>query len=169
MAALPSLKSHIVGFIIGSPLAPCQKRSVNCFCVAGSLVNDSVGTVHDFAHGRFANFRHNAANFGKGRDGKRAVDQFIAKGACAFRIVLGDESDDFFQIAHGLRRQNYFETHASTSLWPSCAGVPSPRAACSRAVWMPASSSISRAISASDISSGSLLTNSRTVSRLLMC
>jgi hypothetical protein len=92
----------------------------------------------------------------------------MAESARAFRIVFGDECDDGFQIAYGLRGENYFETHASTSLRASCAGIPSRRRACSRAVCRPASSSISRAISTSDISSGSLLTNSMTVSRLLM-
>jgi len=78
------------------------------------------------------------------------------------------DTEDGFQIVQGLRRENYFEAHVSTSLRASWAGMPSLRRACSRAVWRPASHSIWRAISASVISSGSLLTNSMTVSRLLI-
>src|ERR1035437_6604238 len=125
-------------------------------------------SVNDFADSWLANLRHNTAKFGKSGDGKRAVNQFIAKSAGASGIVFGDEGDDFFQIVQRLWRDDYFAAHASTSLRASSAGIPSRRRACSRAVWMPASSSTSRAISGSDIPSGNLLTNSMIVSRLLM-
>ena len=76
--------------------------------------------------------------------------------------------DDFFQIVQRLRSKNYFAAHESTNLRASSGENPSSRAACPRAFWTPASNSISRAISASDISSGNPLTNLMTVSRLLM-
>ena len=68
-----------------------------------------------------------------------------------------------------LWRENYFAAHASTSLRVSSAGIPSASQfpLCSRALWMPASNSTSRAISGNDIFSGRLRTNSMTVSWLL--
>ena len=92
----------------------------------------------------------------------------LRKCAGASGVIFGGEGDDGLQIVQRPGRENYFEAHAWTSWRASSAGIPSRRRACSRAVWMPASSLISRAISASGVSSGSLFTSSMTVSRLLM-
>ena len=59
-------------------------------------------------------------------------------------------------------------THLSTSPRASSAGMPSRPRACSRAVLIPASNSISRAICSSEASSGSLESKSMTISRSLI-
>src|SRR5207248_2796627 len=67
-----------------------------------------------------------------------------------------------------LRGKNYREAHASTSLRAPSAGIHSPFRACSRALLIPARRSICRAISLSEVSWGSLVTSSITISRSLM-
>src|SRR5947207_1875607 len=67
-----------------------------------------------------------------------------------------------------LRGEDYREAHLSTSLRASSAGIPSALRASWRAMFIPARSSIWRTISWRGVFSGSFLTRSMTISRLLM-
>jgi hypothetical protein len=145
-----------------------ESQHVNDGLIRQDFVNDAKWTVNDFANGGIADFRNQTAALGKSGERKSLIDQFISKRVCALRVVLCDENDGLSQVFYRLRRENYFEAHESTSLRASSAGMPSLRRACSRAVLIPASNSTSRAISASDMSSGNRRTNSMTVSLLLI-
>src|ERR1035438_2318059 len=136
--------------------------------LAKYFVDDSIRTVDHFPHGRLCNFRHDTPSLRQRSQRKRLVNEFVRKRPRATGIVPRDERDNLLQIVLCLRSEDYFEVHAATNLRASSAGTPSPRRACSRARWIPASSSISRAISARVVSSGSLVTRSMTISRLLM-
>jgi hypothetical protein len=64
--------------------------------------------------------------------------------------------------------KNYRPANVSTSLRASSTGIPSRRRVCSLPALIPARSSISRAISSSEVSSGSLERRSITISLLLI-
>ncbi len=145
-----------------------KAQDINGILPREHFVNDPIRPVDDFTDGWLGNFRGDAPALRQFSQRQRVVNKFVAKRLGASGIVLRDEGNDIAQIVQRLRREDYFAAHASTSLRASSTGTPSPRRACQRAFSMPASSSISRAISASEAFSGSLLTRSMTNSRLLM-
>src|ERR1700751_5903392 len=136
--------------------------------IANQLINNPIRSVNDLANRWIAHFKNNLSHLRKCSDGECLVDKGIAKPASTVGTVSCNVRNNLPQIILGLRGENYWPAHVSTSLRASSAGRPSPRRVCSRAVLMPARSSISRAISSSEVSSGSLERRSITISLLLM-
>ena len=145
-----------------------KPKHENCVRIVNQLINDPIRSVNDLANKRVVYFWNNLAYLGKCSDEECLVDEDVAELASAFGTVTRDVSDNLTKVILRLRSENYWPAQVSTSLRASSAGIPSRRAACSRAVLMPASNSISRAICASSVSSGSLERRWITISLLLI-
>ena len=112
--------------------------------IVSQLVDDPIRSMNDLANQWIAYLWNNLAHLRKRSDEERLVDESVAELTSAFGAVTCDIRDN---VAKALLRsggENYWPAHVSTSFRASSAARPSRLCACSRAVLIPASSSISQ-------------------------
>src|SRR5258708_2694730 len=72
-----------------------------------NLVNDAVRSMYDLTHGGLVEFGDYSASLRKRRDGKRFVNQEVAKRSGSVGTIPIDAADDNLQIIPGLLCQDY--------------------------------------------------------------
>ena len=131
-------------------------------------VDDAIGAKEKFPGLLVREFADKMPAFGKGSEGHGFVEKSFTKADGGFMIITGDVLNDVPEVIDGRGGDYYSAIHVCMRLRRSWIGMPWPFWISSKPSFTPAMNSISRAISWSEVSSGSRLTRSRTISRLLM-
>jgi len=145
-------------------------KSKNFHCFPANAVNDAITLEDNFTDVRIADFRHDTPSERESFQSQSAVDEAVSESRSNLRAApLSNVKGDRLEVSFGSRRKNYFEAvHSRRRSRSNSAVTFSPRSISAKPSLIPATNSISWAISDNEASSGSRSNKPRTISLLLM-